>query len=135
MAMVRISTAAQSELDRLGKRYRSLERSFGIFCSVLRQGQDPPGEVYSGLGLVRNENPAVIRKCRVPVAELGGKRSGLRVVYERSDQPADGAVTMHILAIYVHADDVPESEVRRRILNRFAPTLRELHDQSEVHYE
>lgn len=104
------------ELRRLQKNYRSTEKALEYFENLLRGDFSVPSDQVPGLRLHRNNVPLVVYKARVLVPELGGKNSGLRLVYEVLD--TDGGRCAVELTLYVHQRGDSEREVRQRIADR-----------------
>jgi hypothetical protein len=107
---------ATNDVERLRKKHRAIWESILQFERLLAHGQTHGHDRYAGLGLNRGDAPAEIWKSRVIYPPLGGKRSGLRYIYERV--VIDGEDYAVALTIYVHQDDVRESEIRERIRER-----------------
>lgn len=74
---------ATNEVERLSRKHCDLWHYVEPFERLLANGQTHGHEPYPGLRLTRGGVPASIWKARVIVPHLGGKRSGLRYVYER----------------------------------------------------
>jgi hypothetical protein len=87
------------------------------FERLLAHGQTHGHDRYAGLRLVRGDEPAEIWKSRVIYPPLGGKSSGLRYVYERLE--LDGEDYAVALTIYIHQDNIRESDIQARIRERF----------------
>jgi hypothetical protein len=107
---------ATNDVERLRKKHRDIWESVHQFERLLAHGQTHGHDRYAGLGISRGNVPAEIWKSRVIYPPLGGKRSGLRYVYERLT--IDGEDYAVALTIYIHQDDVRESAVRDRIRER-----------------
>lgn len=100
------------------KKYRDIEQSLDTFERLLAADL-APSDTYAGLRLVRGGKAAQIFKARVIVASLGGKRSGLRYVYEVVE--CAGETWAICLSIYVHQmAGNEEHEVRARLMSRSA---------------
>jgi len=110
------SRQATNEVERLTRKYRDLWDYIEPFERLLANGQTHGHEPYPGLRLTRSGSPLSVWKARVIVPQLGGKRSGLRYVYERLQiDDEDYAVA---LTIYLHQEDTKENDVRSRIRER-----------------
>ncbi len=109
---------ATNDVERLRKKHRDIWESVLQFERLLAHGQTHGHDRYAGLRLHRGEEPADIWKSRIIYPPLGGKRSGLRYVYERLT--IDGNDYAVALTIYVHQANVRESEIQARIRERFA---------------
>ena len=108
---------ATNDIERLRKKHRDIWESVHQFERLLAHGQTHGHDRYPGLRLIRCEVPAAIWKSRVVYPPLGGKRSGLRYVYERLT--IDGEDFAVALTIYIHQDNVRESDILERIRDRF----------------
>lgn len=75
-----------------------------------------PADPYPNLQYRRNDEPVRVLKTRVLVRQLGGKSSGLRLIYELLN--VGGVRCCVLLHTYLHAQDVKEHEVRTTILER-----------------
>jgi hypothetical protein len=127
---VRRIDAIERDLRKLRK-YRSVPKALEQFERLLaadsREGHVP----YSGLHLQRGARSARIFKARVICAELGGKSSGLRYVYEQlvGDDGEDYMICLHV---YSHQSAVNEQQVQNLVRERFgtydAQDLEELDD-------
>lgn len=130
MIEVRRTGAIEQDLKPL-KKYPSVPVSLLRFENLLAQDSRDGHALYSGLGLVREDDTAKVYKVRVVCKELGGKRSGLRYVYERIVSPS-GAHYCVCLAVYTHHSGIKESVVRSKVKERFmsyeASTLEALDD-------
>ena len=109
---------ATNDVERLRKKHRDIWESVLQLERLLAHGQTHGHDRYAGLRLRRDDESADIWKSRVIYPPLGGKRSGLRYVYERLT--IDGEDIAVALTIYVHQDNVRESEIQARIRERFA---------------
>jgi len=113
--------AVGTEVERLHHKYKG---SKGVwdqieqFERLLSNDQTQGHSRISNLHLKRGNIPASIWKARVLHPQLGGKRSGLRYVYERF--AVDGEEYAVALTIYVHQDDKNESQIRSLIQKRFS---------------
>ena len=108
---------ATNDVERLRKKHRDIWESVHQFERLLAHGQTHGHDRYPGLRLNRGDEPADIWKSRVIYPPLGGKRSGLRYVYERLT--IDGEDFAVALTIYIHQDNARESGIQARIRERF----------------
>lgn len=135
MKLYRCYTAT-TEIERLGAKYHGLWQSVEQFERLLSHGIIHGHDRYSGLQLYRGTEPASIWKARVIRPQLGGKRSGIRNVYERlAVYDEDYAVT---LAVYLHQQSDKESEIIARIRQRsrsFEATIDGLRSLERPHTE
>ncbi len=104
------------EIQSLNRKYRTVDTDIGFVETLLRNDGHLPADPYSNLQYRRNGEPVRVFKARVLVRQLGGKRSGLRLVYEILD--AGGVRCCVLLHTYLHAQDINENEVRKTILAR-----------------
>lgn len=102
-------------LKALTKKYRSLPKDLEMFERLMIQGVMSGHEPYAGLGCLRDGIPALTWKGRVLVPQLGGKRNGLRYIYERGIW-VDGVEWAVCLAVYTHHEDASESEIRSKVV-------------------
>lgn len=108
---------ATNEVEQLCKKHRELWDSVTQFERLLSHGQTHGHVLYPKLRLTRGDGPASIWKSRIIFPPLGGKRSGLRYVYERvTIEREEHAIA---LAIYVHQEGGNEADVIARIRDRF----------------
>jgi len=117
MRIYRVDPAGR-EIMALAKKYRSVPVAIERFERLLSAG-GVFGDLYPGLGLTRDQDPASISKYKVIVKELGGKNSGLRYIAEQLSD-GNGEYCHVCLVAYVHAHDVKESDVQRWIKERHA---------------
>jgi len=107
---------ATNEIVRLDGKHRSLWESITQFERLLSNGQTHGHMPYSNLKLRRDGSPASVWKGRVIYPPLGGKRSGLRYVYERVEIGNDEYAVA--LTVYVHQEGNKESDAIDRIRKR-----------------
>jgi hypothetical protein len=108
---------ADRDIEKLTKRYRTIGTNVNEFERILASGQQQGHDRYSGLGLLRDGQPASIWKAKVIVPQLGGKRSGLRYIYEQID--FQGEMYAIGLMAYVHQSGMSEDQVIATIRERF----------------
>lgn len=112
---------ATTDIEKLNSKYRGnngVKEQIHQFERLLSNDYTHGHERYPNLRLDREGAPASIWKARVHHPQLGGKRSGLRYVYERF--VVAGEEYAVALTIYVHPELRKESDVQRRIRDRFA---------------
>ncbi|MGH8730014.1 MAG: hypothetical protein ACREV9_18050, partial [Burkholderiales bacterium] len=108
---------AATEIDALHGKYKHVWPEIEKFERLLAANYNHGHQRVPGLHLTRDCEPASIWKARVLHPRLGGKRSGLRYVYERlwiGDEEYAVALTA-----YVHQEGAKESEIIARIRERF----------------
>lgn len=115
MKVLRVPQAT-SDIERLRKKHPELWTFIEQFERLLAHGQTHGHDRYPGLRLSRVGNPASIWKARVIYPPLGGKRSGLRYVYERLT--VDDEEYAVALAVYVHQEGDKEHDIRARLVER-----------------
>lgn len=107
---------ATSEVEKLATKHRDAWDAVEQFERLLSNGLTHGHERYPSLRLDRHGQPASVWKARVICQSLGGKRSGLRYVYERV---AVGSEEVAIaLTVYVHQSGAKESNIRETIRKR-----------------
>ena len=104
------------EIMALNKKYRTVDEDVGYVETLLLNDGHLPADPYPGLQFRRNGEPVRVLKARVLVRQLGGKSSGLRLLYEITD--AQGIQCCILLHTYVHAQNISENDVRRTVLER-----------------
>lgn len=118
MKVYRVDQATR-DIDKLAKRYRTISKNVEEFERILASGQQQGHDRYSRLELLRDGEPASIWKAKVVVPQLGGKRSGLRYIYEQINY--QGEVYAIGLLAYVHQTGIKkEDQVIATIRERFA---------------
>lgn len=107
---------ATNEVEKLTSKYRTVWEYVENFERLLSNGFTHGHERYSGLKLQRGDEPAAIWKSKIIYPQLGGKRSGLRYVYERLTIGEDEYAVA--LTVYIHQSGGRESDVIARIRQR-----------------
>lgn len=107
---------ATTEIDALHGKYKNVWDEIAKFERLLAANQILGHQRVPGLHLARDGEHASIWKARVLHPRLGGKRSGLRYVYERLW--IDGEEYAVALTVYVHQEGARESEIIARIRER-----------------
>lgn len=104
------------EIQTLNKKYRTVDTDIGYIETLMLNDGHLSADPYPNLQYRRNDDPVRVLKARVLVPQLGGKSSGLRLIYEVLD--VSGVRCCVLLHTYLHAQDVKENEVRKTILAR-----------------
>lgn len=116
------SDHADSTIQALSKKYRSLSKDIEYFERLLSRGGLPPPIPYGSIDCTREGVPAQIFKSYVLVPQLGGKKNGMRYVFERLK--VDGVEWAWCICAYTHHEDAKEPQIRR--------TIRRLHADTEI---
>jgi hypothetical protein len=104
------------EILSLNKKYRTVDDDVGYVETLLLNDGHLPADPYPGLQFRRDGESVRVLKARVLVRQLGGKSSGLRLLYEVLD--AQGIQCSTLLHTYVHAQNISEKDVRTTVLER-----------------
>lgn len=118
MRVVRLQ-AATNDIVSLDAKHPTVWAGVESFERLLAGNLMSGHNLYPGLGLKRDVSSAAIWKARVLCKNMGGKRSGLRYIYERVT--FDGEDLAIALYVYLHSDGATkESQIQQRIKQRFA---------------